>query len=79
MENMVNGMIQVNVHIHVDHMEQKNKNDCVTTLHQVMVEKAVKNSLVFYGFIFQTSKPFPVTETLIAQVRLKTLIVYGIS
>ena len=71
MENMVNGMILVNVHIHVDHMERKHKRDHVTNLHQVMAEEAVKINIFL---LVQVSKPSRVIETLIVQVRVKTLI-----
>ena len=76
MGNMANGMTLVLVHIHVDHMERKHERDRVTTLHQVMAEKAVKISIFL---LVQTRKPFPVIETSIVQVRVKLLLFYGIS
>ena len=71
MGNMANGMTLVFVLVHVDHMEQKHKKDRVTTLHQVMVEKAVKINIFL---LVQAIKPSRVTETLIVQVGIKTLI-----
>ena len=68
--DLANGMILVNVHIHVVILEQKHKKGNVIAHHQQMVEKIVKINQP----LVQTSVLWRVTETFIVQVRVKTLI-----